>query len=49
MIVIITMINVKQELDEKVMEGLTSALLMLSTNNSPRWLISIKIIILILM
>lgn len=49
MIVIITMINVKQELDEKVMEGLTSALLMLSTNNSPRWLISIKIIILISM
>ena len=34
---------IKQELDGNVMEGLTSALLMLTTDNSPRWLISITI------
>ena len=35
-IMIIMMIIDKQELDENVMEGLTSALLDLTTGNSPR-------------
>ena len=35
-VTIIMMIIDKQELDENVMEGLTSALLDLTTGNSPR-------------
>ena len=35
-VIIILMIIDKQELDESVMEGLTSALLNLTTDNSPR-------------
>ena len=35
-VTIIMMIIVKQELDEDVMESLTSALLDLTTGNSPR-------------
>ena len=37
-----------QELDEKVMEGLISALLTLTTNDSPRWLVNIIIIIIMI-
>ena len=41
-VIIILMIIDAQELDENVMEGLTSALLNLTTDNSPRWLVMIN-------